>query len=87
LGATRKDIRNQFLIESVTLSLFGGIVGILLGYALAFGITLYSDWETAIGIWSVILAFGVSSSVGIIFGFFPARKAAELNPIEALRYE
>jgi len=87
LGATRKDIRNQFLIESVLLSLLGGIAGILLGYALAVSITLYSDWETAIGIWSVVLAFGVSSAVGMVFGIFPARKAAELNPIEALRYE
>jgi putative ABC transport system permease protein len=87
LGATQRNIRNQFLMESVTLSLLGGIAGVLLGYGLAFGITLYSEWETAISIWSVILAFGVSSGVGVIFGYVPARKAAELNPIDALRYE
>jgi len=87
IGATKMDIRNQFLIEAVFLSLAGGIIGILLGYLLAFGITMFSDWETAVSWWSVILSFGVSSAVGIIFGYYPARKAAELNPIEALRYE
>lgn len=87
LGATQKDIMQQFLIESVLLSLLGGIIGIMLGYGLALGITLYSDWETAVSIWAVALSFGVSSGVGVVFGYFPAKKAAELNPIEALRYE
>ncbi|MCB0283395.1 MAG: ABC transporter permease [Calditrichaeota bacterium] len=87
LGATRQDIMNQFLTEALILSLLGGIIGIGFGYALALGITYYSDWDTAISIWSVLLSFGVSSGVGIIFGYYPARQAADLNPIEALRYE
>ena len=87
VGATRQDVRNQFLIEAVFLSLAGGIIGILLGYVLAYGVTLFSEWETAVSLWSILLSFGVSSGVGIIFGYYPARKAAELNPIEALRHE
>lgn len=87
VGATRQDVRNQFLIEAVFLSLAGGLIGVLLGYVLAYGVTLFSEWETAVSLWSVLLAFGVSSGVGVIFGYYPARKAAELNPIEALRYE
>ena len=87
LGATRKDIMGQFLLEAVLLSLIGGIVGILLGYLLSYGVTLFSNWETSVSWWSVILAVGVSSGVGILFGYVPARKASELNPIDALRYE
>ncbi len=87
LGATRKDILSQFLLEAVLLSLIGGLAGIFTGYVLSYGITLLSDWETYVSWWSVALAVGVSAGVGIAFGFFPARKAAELNPIEALRYE
>jgi len=87
LGATQKDILRQFLTEAVLLSLFGGLLGIVLGYALALGITYYSDWETAVSIWSVVLSVGVSSGIGIIFGYYPARHAAGFNPIEALRYE
>ncbi|RLD16047.1 hypothetical protein DRI50_02860 [candidate division KSB1 bacterium] len=87
LGATRRDIMGQFLLEAVLLSLIGGIAGILLGYILSYGVTLFSNWETSVSWWSVILAVGVSSGVGILFGYVPARKAAELNPIDALRYE
>jgi len=87
LGATQKDILRQFLTEAVLLSLFGGLLGIVLGYALALGITYYSEWETAVSIWSVVLSVGVSSGIGIIFGYYPARHAAGFNPIEALRYE
>lgn len=87
LGATKLDIRNQFLVESIIISLGGGLVGIILGYVLTWGVTAFSDWETVVSLWSVILSVGVSSLVGILFGFFPAKKAAELDPIEALRYE
>lgn len=87
LGATRKDVLNQFLIEALILSLFGGVLGIVLGYTLATGITFYSEWETAVSIWSVLISFGVSSSVGVVFGYYPAKQAAMLNPIEALRYD
>jgi len=87
LGATQNDIRNQFLIEATILSLIGGVVGIFFGYVLAYSVTLFSEWETAVSLWSIVLSFGVSSGVGVIFGYYPAKKAAELNPIEALRYE
>jgi putative ABC transport system permease protein len=87
LGATKMDIRNQFLVEAIIISLGGGLVGIIFGYLLTFGVTAFSDWETVVSLWSVILSVGVSSLVGILFGFFPAKKAAELDPIEALRYE
>ncbi len=87
LGATKMDIRNQFLVEAIIISLGGGLVGIALGYILTWGVTAFSDWETVVSLWSIILSVGVSSVVGILFGFFPARKAAELDPIEALRYE
>ncbi|MFP4546638.1 MAG: ABC transporter permease [Fidelibacterota bacterium] len=87
LGATKLDIRNQFLVESIIISLGGGLVGIVLGYVLTWGVTAFSEWETVVSLWSVVLAVGVSSLVGILFGFFPAKKAAELDPIEALRYE
>jgi len=87
LGATQHDIRNQFLIEATILSLIGGIVGIMFGYILAYSVTIFSDWETAVSLWSIVLSFGVSSGVGVAFGYYPAKKASELNPIEALRYE
>jgi putative ABC transport system permease protein len=87
LGATRKDVLNQFLTEALILSLFGGLIGIAVGYTLALGITFYSDWDTAVSAWSVIISFGVSSGVGVVFGYYPAKQAASLNPIEALRYE
>jgi len=87
LGATRKDVLNQFLTEALILSLLGGLIGIVVGYTLAIGITFYSDWDTAVSAWSVIISFGVSSGVGIVFGYYPAKQAAGLNPIEALRYE
>jgi putative ABC transport system permease protein len=87
VGARQKDIMNQFLLEAVTISLTGGVIGILLGYLLTFGVTLFSEWETAISLWSALLAFGVSSGVGVAFGYYPAKQAAGLNPIDALRYE
>ncbi len=87
LGATRKDILGQFLLEAVLLSLLGGMVGIFLGFLLSYAITMFSNWQTSVSWWSVLLSVGVSSGVGIVFGYFPAKKAAELNPIDALRYE
>ena len=87
IGAKRKDISWQFLAESVTLTFFGGFIGIILGWLLAFGVSQFANIPTRISIFSIILAFGVSAAIGIIFGYYPARRAAGLNPIEALRYE
>ncbi len=87
MGALKRDIIGQFLIEAVLISLAGGIIGILLGYALTVVITLYAGWDTIVTFGSVILAFGVSAGVGIAFGIYPAFRASNLDPIEALRYE
>ena len=87
IGATRKDILGQFLIEAVLLSFTGGIVGILIGFIMTQVISSYANWKTIIEVGSIMLSFGVSVSVGIIFGIYPARKAAMLDPIESLRYE
>ena len=87
IGAKRKDISNQFLFESMALTVIGGFIGITLGYLLAYIITLTGILEARVTINSVILAFSVSAVTGIIFGYLPARKASALNPIEALRYE
>ncbi|MEE9552757.1 MAG: ABC transporter permease [candidate division Zixibacteria bacterium] len=87
IGARRRDILWQFLVEAVTLSIIGGSLGILLGIAFAMFINQVSPLPAQIELWAVILGLAVSSSVGIIFGIFPAVKAARLDPIEALRYE
>ncbi len=87
VGASRKDILSQFLIEAVTICLIGCFIGVFCGLALAKTISSYADWRTVISVFSIFLAVGVSAAVGIIFGYFPARKAASLDPIEALRYE
>ena len=87
VGARETDIARQFLAEAVALSLFGGVIGVGLGVALAFGISVYAGWETAVSVWAVLVAVGVSVGVGVTFGWLPARRAAKLDPIEALRYE
>lgn len=87
IGATKNDILGQFLIETVLVSLVGGAIGILLGIGLAQAITQYAGWATGFSPVSVLIAFGTSASVGFIFGLFPARRAAELDPVQALRFE
>jgi putative ABC transport system permease protein len=77
----------QFLVEAVVISLVGGAIGILLGFALSKGLTHGLQWPTSVSPNAVAVAFGFSAITGIFFGFYPARKAARLDPIDALRYE
>ena len=87
VGARGRDILTQFLIEALVLSLLGGIVGMLLGIIGSSVISSMAKWPTIVPPFSIVLSFGFSIVVGIFFGFYPARKAALLNPIDALRYE
>jgi len=87
LGAKRGDIQSQFLIESIILSMVGGIFGIMLGVSASYIISYFSKWQFLISYLAIVLGFGVSSAVGIFFGFYPARQASRLDPITALRSE
>jgi putative ABC transport system permease protein len=87
VGARRRDIRRQFLIEAVTLSLAGGLIGACLGIAGAVAIAWQADWPILISPWAIVLACGFAGLVGIAFGFYPADRASRLDPIVALRYE
>jgi putative ABC transport system permease protein len=87
IGAKTWDIRLQFIIEALTLSLIGGIVGIIVGVSGSKILSVFAGWSTVISPFSILLAFGFSGLVGIFFGFYPAYKASLLDPIDALRYE
>jgi len=87
VGARRADIMSQFLIESIFISLLGGAVGIALGSLLAAGVARFGGWEQGVSPSSVVLSFGFAAAVGIIFGLYPAMRAAALDPIKCLRYE
>ncbi len=87
VGARSRDILGQFLVEAVTLSLIGGLIGVGLGLTCAYGAAYVAEWRTLIQFEAILVAFGFAGTVGIFFGFYPARKASRLDPIEALRYE
>ncbi len=87
IGAKKKDISVQFLVESVALTFTGGVIGIIFGWLCALAVSQFAGIATQVSLSSVLLAFGVSAGIGIVFGYYPARRAAGLNPIEALRYE
>jgi putative ABC transport system permease protein len=85
IGASRKDIIVQFLAESTLISLSGGVVGILLGIVLSKTLTAIFDIKTIISLFSIVIAFGVSALVGISFGYLPAKRASDQDPVESLR--
>jgi putative ABC transport system permease protein len=87
IGARGSDVLTQFLVESVVMSIMGGIGGLVAGYAGALILGRLTGWSTAVPVSAVFIAVGFSAGVGVFFGYYPARKAAALNPIEALRYE
>lgn len=87
IGAKKRDISKQFLTEAVMLTFLGGTIGIALGWIISILVSQFAGIATQVSISSVLLAFGVSAAIGIVFGYYPAKRAASLNPIEALRYE
>jgi putative ABC transport system permease protein len=87
IGAREADIMIQFLVEAIALAVAGGIVGTIFGYSVIFGLSAALGWSMSVDPASLVLAMGVSSAIGIVFGFFPARRAAQMNPIEALGRE
>lgn len=87
IGAQKRDIRVQFVMEALIISVFGGLFGVLLGLALAQIISSVFEIKTIVSLWSVIVSFGVSAAVGVMFGYFPAKKAAAKDPVNSLRYE
>lgn len=87
IGAKARDINIQFLSEAIMLTLVGGAIGVILGALVAIGVSQLGIIQTSVSISSILLSFGVSATIGIIFGYYPARRASRMNPIEALRYE
>ena len=87
VGARGIDILSQFLIEAILLSVAGGVIGILCGLGAAWGINVFANWPVLVQPWSVLLSFAVCTATGVFFGWYPAKKAANLDPIEAIRYE
>ncbi|MDE5653531.1 MAG: FtsX-like permease family protein, partial [Muribaculaceae bacterium] len=87
IGAKGRDILAQFLIESVIISITGGVIGVLLGCLAAWMVNLFAHWPVQVQLSAILLSFTVCTVTGVFFGWYPAQKAANLNPIDALRYE
>jgi putative ABC transport system permease protein len=87
IGAKRRDINTQFLVEAIALTLAGGVIGVALGWGISFAVSSLGFVQAQVSLTSVLVAFGVSAAIGIVFGYYPARRASKLNPIDALRYE
>jgi putative ABC transport system permease protein len=87
IGAKEKDISRQFLLEAIFLTLIGGVLGIVLGWGISVGIFTFAGITTSVSTYAILLSLGVSSVIGIVFGYYPAKRASKMNPIDALRYE
>lgn len=87
VGARRRDVRHQFMIEALTLALFGGTIGVIVGLAAAFGMAILGGWPVLIGPETIMSAFAFAAGVGLLSGFYPARKASLMEPVDALRFE
>ena len=87
VGARGIDILNQFLIEAILLSVSGGLIGVMLGIGASYAVKMLAHWPISIEPWTIIMSFAVCTFTGVFFGWYPAKKAAQLEPIEATRYE
>ena len=87
VGARGVDILNQFLIEAILLSVTGGLIGVVIGIGASYAVKLIAHWPIYIQAWSIVMSFAVCTLTGVFFGWYPAKKAAQLDPIEAIRYE
>jgi putative ABC transport system permease protein len=87
VGALKQDIKLQFLTEALTISISGGVVGIILGIAMSYVIEISAEIQTIVTLSSILISFGVAMSIGVIFGYFPAKRAAEQDPVKSLHHE
>jgi putative ABC transport system permease protein len=87
VGARRRDVLVQFLVEAMVMSLIGGGIGVAAGIASARTLTAVLDWPTQLSVMTLLLAFSIAAAIGIVFGYYPARRASRLDPIDSLRFE